>query len=98
MLSDSSDFPAREFSRRILTGAWPDIDPTDLRLQAQQEADAAKEVRGAADKSRGVANDFMQIAAGRFTDATHRGYMSAAARQDAKADFHDAFDKTLNSA
>lgn len=98
MLSDSSDFPGREFSRRILTGAWPETDSTDLRLQGQEEADAAKEVRDAADGSRRVADDFMQIGAGRFTDATWRGYMSDAALYDAKADFHDAYDKTLNSA
>jgi hypothetical protein len=98
MLSDSSDFPGREFSRQILTGAWPGTDSTDLRLHGQQEADAANQVREAAAESRRVANDFMQIGSGRFTDATHRGYMSAAARQDAKADFHDAYDKTLNSA
>ena len=98
MLSDSSEFPGREFSRQILTGAWPGIDPTDLRLQGQQEAQAANEVREAADGSRRVADEFTQIGAGRFTDATHRGYMSDAALKDAKADFHDAYDKTLNSA
>jgi hypothetical protein len=98
MLSDTSGFPGREFSHQILTGAWPGIESTDLRLQGDQEAQAAKEVRDAADRSRGVANDFLQIGAGRFTDATHRGYMSDAALQDAKADFHAAYDKTLNSA
>jgi hypothetical protein len=98
MLSDSSGFPDREFSRQILTGAWPEIDSTDLRLQGDQEAQAAKEVRDAAAGSRRVAEDFLQIGAGRFTDATHRGYMSDAALYDAKADFHDAYDKTLNSA
>ena len=98
MLSDSSDFPGREFSRQILTGSWPGIDPTDLRLQGQQEAQAANEVREAADGSRRVADDFTQIGAGRFTDATHRGYMSDATLYEAKADFHDAYDKTLNSA
>jgi hypothetical protein len=98
MLSDSSEFPSREFSRQILTGAWPEIDPADLRLQGEQETDAAKQVRDAAAGSRRVADEFMQIGAGRFTDATHRGYMSDAALYDAKADFHDAYDKTLNSA
>ena len=98
MLSDSSGFPGREFSRQILTGAWPGIDPTDLRLQGQQEAQAANEVREAAAGSRRVADEFTQIGAGRFTDASHRGYMSDAALKDAKADFHDAYDKTLNSA
>ena len=98
MLSDSSGFPDREFSRQILTGAWPGIDSTDLRLEGQQEAQAANEVRDAAAKSRRVAEEFTQIGAGRFTDASHRGYMSQAALHDAKADFHDAYDKTLNSA
>ncbi len=98
VFSDSAGFPMRERSPDILTEAWPGTDPAQLRLGAQNEKAASKEVRTAAVDTRRVATEFQEISGGKFADATYRGYMSDAALYDAKAAFHEALAEVLDSA
>lgn len=96
--SYSSGFPNREFSGQILSGSWPNTESNDLRVAAANNAQAARDVRTAADDTRRAGEQFLDTAGGRFADATHRGYLSDAALHDSFADFLEACERTNNTA
>lgn len=96
-VSGSSGFPNREFSAQILTGSWPLTESNDVRVEAANDGQAAREVRTAADDTRRAGERFLDTAGGKFADASHRGYLSDAALQDSFADFLEACERTNNT-
>lgn len=91
--SFSSGFPGREFSHLILQGSWPSSESDDRRIAASNNGQGARDVRSAAADTHRSGEQFLQVAGGRFADATYRGYLSDEALQLTFAEFLEAAEK-----